>query len=65
MLFILLDNPHTERGGLAVLFGNLAPEGSIIKVGAVDKSVGGYHRGPAICFDSQEEALSGIVTWQS
>ncbi len=57
-----LDNPHSEQGGLAVLFGNLAPQGSIIKVGAVDKSVGGYHRGPAICFDSQEEALSGIIT---
>jgi dihydroxy-acid dehydratase len=56
-----LDNPHSERGGLAVLFGNLAPDGSIIKVGAVDKSVGGYHRGPAICFDSQEDALSGII----
>lgn len=57
-----LDNPHSERGGLAVLFGNLAPQGSIIKVGAVDESVGGYHRGPAICFNSQEEALSGIIT---
>ncbi len=57
-----IDNPHSETGGLAVLFGNLAPEGSIIKVGAVDESVGGYHRGPAICFDSQEEALSGIIT---
>lgn len=57
-----LDNPHSEKGGLAVLFGNLAPLGSIVKVGAVDKSVGGYHRGPAICFDSQEDALSGIIT---
>ncbi|MEH7393434.1 dihydroxy-acid dehydratase [Bacillus sp. JJ1474] len=57
-----LDNPHSEQGGLAVLFGNLAPDGSIIKVGAVDESVGGYHRGPAICFDSQEDALSGIIT---
>ncbi|WP_080849181.1 dihydroxy-acid dehydratase [Cytobacillus gottheilii] len=57
-----MENPHSERGGLAVLFGNLAPEGSIIKVGAVDESVGGYHRGPAICFDSQEDALSGIIT---
>ncbi|TBL70040.1 dihydroxy-acid dehydratase [Paenibacillus thalictri] len=56
-----LDNPHSERGGLAVLFGNLAPEGSIIKVGAVDKSVGGRHVGPAICFDSQEDALAGIA----
>lgn len=57
-----LENPHSEKGGLAVLFGNLAPEGSVIKVGAVDPEVGGYHRGPAICFDSQEEALSGIIT---
>lgn len=57
-----LDNPHSEQGGLAVLFGNLAPDGSVIKVGAVDPAVGGYHRGPAICFDSQEEALSGIIT---
>lgn len=57
-----LDNPYSEQGGLAVLFGNLAPQGSVVKVGAVDPSVGGYHRGPAICFDSQEEALSGIIT---
>jgi len=56
-----LDNPHSERGGLAVLFGNLAPNGSIVKVGAVDPSVGGYHKGPAICFNSQEEALAGIA----
>lgn len=56
-----IDNPHSAEGGLSVLFGNLAPEGSIIKVGAVDKSVGGYHKGPAICFDSQEEALEGIA----
>lgn len=56
-----LDNPHSERGGLAVLFGNLAPGGSIIKVGAVDASVGGYHRGPAICYNSQDEALYGIA----
>lgn len=56
-----LDNPHSERGGLAVLFGNLAPEGAIVKVGAVDPSVGGHHMGPAICFDSQDEALAGIA----
>lgn len=55
-----IDNPHSERGGLSVLFGNLAPDGAIIKEGAVDPEVGGYHRGPAICFDSQEEALEGI-----
>jgi len=57
-----LDNPHSEVGGLAVLFGNLAPDGAIVKVGAVDPSVGGYHRGPAVCFDSQEHALGGIIS---
>jgi len=57
-----IDNPHSQTGGLAVLFGNLAPNGSIVKVGAVDPSVGGYHKGPAICFDSQEEALAGIAS---
>lgn len=56
-----INNPHTERGGLAVLFGNLAPNGAIIKTGAVDKSVGGYHKGPAICFDSQDDCLAGIA----
>ncbi|WP_453996637.1 dihydroxy-acid dehydratase [Bacillus nitroreducens] len=56
-----LDNPHSETGGLAILFGNLAPEGAVVKVGAVDPAVGGYHRGPAICFDSQEDALSAII----
>jgi dihydroxy-acid dehydratase len=56
-----IDNPYSERGGLAILYGNLAPEGSVIKVGAVDPSVGGYHKGPAICFDSQDEALYGIA----
>jgi dihydroxy-acid dehydratase len=57
-----LENPYSEKGGLAVLFGNLAPQGAVVKVGAVDPSVGGYHRGPAVCFDSQEDALSGIIT---
>ncbi|MCD9023078.1 dihydroxy-acid dehydratase [Cohnella silvisoli] len=56
-----IDNPHSKEGGLSVLFGNLAPGGSIIKVGAVDKSVGGYHRGPAICFDSQDDVLRGLT----
>lgn len=56
-----LDNPHSEKGGLAVLFGNLAPDGAIVKVGAIDPSVGGYHKGPAVCFNSQEEALHGIA----
>lgn len=56
-----MDNPHSEQGGLSVLFGNLAPQGGIIKVGAVDPSVGNSFTGPAICFDSQDEALYGIA----
>jgi dihydroxy-acid dehydratase len=56
-----ITNPHSEQGGLAVLFGNLAPNGSIIKVGAVDKSVGNTFTGQAICFDSQDDALAGIA----
>lgn len=56
-----ITNPHTERGGLAILFGNLAPNGSVIKTGAVDKSVGGYHKGPAVCFDSQDDCLAGLA----
>jgi len=56
-----IDNPHTVRGGLAILFGNIAPNGSVIKTGAVDKSVGGYHKGPAICFNSQDECLEALA----
>mgnify|MGYP001377384408 CR=1 FL=1 len=56
-----LDNPHSEKGGLAILFGNLAPAGAVVKVGAVDKSVGGYFKGTAICFDSQDDVLKGIA----
>jgi len=53
------DNPHSQRGGLAVLFGNLAPEGSIVKTGAVDAAVR-RHSGPARIYESQNEALAGI-----
>ncbi|WP_444542019.1 hypothetical protein [Calditerricola satsumensis] len=56
-----IDNPHSETGGLAVLFGNLAPNGAVIKTGAVDPSIR-RHEGPAICFDSEEEALAGLAS---
>ncbi|MGC5328684.1 dihydroxy-acid dehydratase [Brevibacillus sp. SYSU BS000544] len=55
-----LDNPYSEKGGLAVLYGNLAPQGAVIKSAAVDPSIK-RHVGPAVCFDSQEEALAGIA----
>lgn len=56
-----LDNPHSEKGGLSILFGNLAPQGGVIKRGAVDAGIT-RHEGPAIVFNSQEEALEGIAT---
>lgn len=53
------DNPYSPVGGLSVLFGNIAPEGSVIKVGAVDPSIKVF-TGEAIVFDSQEEAQAAI-----
>lgn len=53
------DNPYSPVGGLSILYGNLAPEGSVIKVGAVDPSIKVF-TGEAIVFDSQEEALAAI-----
>lgn len=59
-IILPIDKPHTEKGGLAILFGNLAPEGAVIKSGAVEGGIT-RHEGPAIVFDSQEEALEGIA----
>lgn len=53
------DNPYSPVGGLSVLFGNIAPEGSVIKVGAVDPSIKVF-TGEAIVFESQEEAQEAI-----
>src|SRR5690625_1942583 len=53
------DNPYSPVGGLSVLYGNLAPEGSVIKVGAVDPSIKTF-TGEAIVFDSQDEAQEAI-----
>ncbi|QOV11901.1 dihydroxy-acid dehydratase [Viridibacillus arvi] len=53
------DNPYSPVGGLSVLFGNIAPEGAVIKVGAVDPSIKEF-TGEAIVFDSQEEAQENI-----
>ncbi|MFO6498793.1 MULTISPECIES: dihydroxy-acid dehydratase [Bacillus] len=55
-----IDKPFSEQGGLAVLFGNLAPDGAIIKTGGVQDGIT-RHEGPAVVFDSQEEALDGII----
>lgn len=56
-----IDDPISEKGGLAVLFGNLAPDGAIIKTGGVQAGIT-RHEGPAIVFNSQDEALEGIAS---
>jgi dihydroxy-acid dehydratase len=54
------DNPYHEQGGLAVLFGNLAPEGCVVKQSAVlDEML--CHEGPARVFDSEEDATRAIM----
>ena len=55
-----LDNPFMERGGLAILFGNLAPDGCVVKSAAVDKEMM-THIGPAVIFENQEAACEGIL----
>ncbi|MGA2973957.1 MAG: dihydroxy-acid dehydratase [Spirochaetia bacterium] len=54
------EKPYHPEGGLAVLKGNLAPEGSIVKKAAVDPSML-VHEGPARVFDSEEEAQAAIL----
>jgi len=54
------ENPYSETGGLAVLFGNLAPEGAVVKRGAVAPSMM-QHTGPARVFDSEELATQAIM----
>jgi dihydroxy-acid dehydratase len=54
------DNPYHEQGGLAVLFGNLAPEGCVVKQSAVlDEML--RHEGPARVFDSEEATTRAIM----
>jgi len=55
-----LDRPYHAQGGLAVLKGNLAPEGSVVKQSAVDPSML-KHSGPARVFDSEEAASKTIL----
>ncbi|PWU68781.1 dihydroxy-acid dehydratase [Gracilibacillus dipsosauri] len=54
-----IDNPYSPVGGLSILFGNIAPEGAVIKVGAVDPSIKVFE-GEAIVFNSQDEAQAAI-----
>lgn len=51
--------PYSSVGGLSILYGNIAPEGSVIKVGGVDPSIKVF-KGTAICFSSHDEAVAAI-----
>lgn len=55
-----LDHPHRATGGLAILFGNLAPDGAVVKTGGVAESMQTF-RGPAHIFESEEESMRGIL----
>ena len=55
-----VEDPYSKTGGLAVLFGNLAPDGSIVKTGAVGENMKIFS-GPAKIFESQEEAVEKIL----
>ncbi len=54
------ENAYSPQGGLAILFGNLAPEGAVIKAGGVGANRN--HRGPARVYESEEEATRGILS---
>lgn len=53
------ENPYSAQGALKVLYGNLAPDGSVVKKAAVDPSML-CHTGPARVFDSEEAACAAI-----
>jgi dihydroxy-acid dehydratase len=55
-----MSRPYSAKGGLSVLFGNLAPEGAVVKSAAVAPEMLS-HRGPARVFDSEEEATGAIM----
>lgn len=55
-----IDEPYSATGGLAVLFGNLAPQGAVVKTGAVAPEMM-KHTGPAKIYDCQDDAIKGIM----
>ncbi|GAW92570.1 dihydroxy-acid dehydratase [Calderihabitans maritimus] len=55
-----VENPYSSQGGLAVLWGNLAPDGAVVKKAAVAPNMLS-HRGPARVFNSEEEAVEAIL----
>ncbi len=55
-----LNNPHRATGGLAILFGNLAPDGAVVKTGGVSAAMQTF-RGPAHIYESEEDSMRGIL----
>ena len=55
-----VSDPYSATGGLAVLYGNLAPNGAVVKTGAVSPSMM-KHTGPARVYDGQDDAIEGIM----
>ena len=55
-----LEHAYTKDGGLAVLFGNIAQDGCVVKTAGVDEGLW-HFEGPAVVFDSQEDACNGIL----
>jgi len=54
-----IDNPYSQVGGLAILYGNLAQEGAVIKTAGITGER--VFTGTAVCFDSQDAAIAGII----
>jgi len=54
------SKPFSKTGGIAILFGNLAPGGAVVKSGAVDPNMM-VHKGPARVFENEEDATKGIM----
>jgi dihydroxy-acid dehydratase len=54
-----IDNPYSDVGGLAILYGNLAEQGAVIKTAGITGER--VFTGTAVCFDSQDEAIKGII----
>lgn len=58
-----IENPFRKDGGIAILMGNIAPDGAVVKQGAVAPEMM-QHTGPARCFDSEEAASDAILSGQ-
>jgi dihydroxy-acid dehydratase len=55
-----LNKPYHKEGGIAILFGNLAPEGAVVKQTAVSEKMM-HFKGKAVCFDCEEDAMKAIM----